>query len=100
MKKMAIVLSVLLQGCMCIDLHSSAYKTPAGVYSGTRACAEVLAIPFRNYKGTAAAWARAHTIITYPLLLVDLPLEVISDTVTLPYDMYVSSVERKRKHDT
>ena len=100
MKKIAIVLTVLLQWCICIDLHSSAYKIPAGVYSGTRACAEVLAIPFRDYKGTAAAWVRAHTIITYPLLLADLPLEAVADTLTLPYDMYAADRERKQKHDT
>ena len=89
MKKIAIALALLLQGCMCIDLHSSSYKVPAGMYAGTRACASVLAIPFSDMKGTGAAWARAYATVMFPVFLVDFPLEIVADTCTFPYDLYV-----------
>jgi uncharacterized protein YceK len=85
----ACLAAALVSGCICIDLHSSTYSVPAGVYSGTYYCAEVLSIPFRGYRGTCAQWVREHTLLMYPVWLLDLPLELVADTCTLPYDLRV-----------
>lgn len=37
-----------------------------------------------------AGIAHAYAVLLFPLIVVDLPLEIVADTITMPYDAYVA----------
>lgn len=65
-------------GCSSIMSHSGASQ---GYYSGTRANVEMM-------KSEDAGW------VMTPLLVLDLPLTAVMDTVLLPYDYYRSDKDK------
>lgn len=83
----ALSVTILLGGCCNILNHTDSHNShSAGCFSGTIDCADTLAVPFREAQGADDSILQSLVIIMYPLLIVDLPLEVAADTITLPYD--------------
>lgn len=85
----AILLFVLLpeSGCMNISNHSS----PVGsvyAYSGTVDDALLIATPFQDTYGPEGSIARAYATLLLPFTILDMPLEIVADTITLPYDIF------------
>ena len=79
--------AILLGGCCNIANHTDSHHSHrAGCFSGTIGCAETLAVPFRKAQGSDDSILQSLIVLMYPLLIVDLPLEVAADTITLPYD--------------
>lgn len=94
MRLMPFVISLVLCGCCNIAQHRDGSPRPFG---GTRenfaAMSEVfVARPDLHYgclseAGVAHAYSVILSPVLLPCLLVDLPLEVAADAVTLPFDL-------------
>ena len=81
----------LCSGCVNVFLHIDRH---AYVYSGTRtacvAATEIFAVRPSLHSGSALEASYAHCIAfaMAPSILIDIPFEVVADTVTLPYDLF------------
>ena len=91
----------LLAGCFSIDHHKTGELpsdiAQSGIYSGTRADCGVVAVPFSDPKGPEGGIAKALCTILLPVSIIDLPLELVADTVTLPYDIYADCTDKGKK---
>lgn len=95
MKALLVSLALLLAGCANISYHvDDSDPNPAGIYRGTRegskAVAEIFTVMPEWHSGcySEAEYAHCFCLLFSPVILVDWPLEVAADTVTLPYDLY------------
>ncbi|MGL4858791.1 MAG: YceK/YidQ family lipoprotein, partial [Enterobacteriaceae bacterium] len=70
---------ILVSGCASIMSHSGPYQ---GYYPGVRSNAEAL-------QHEQTGWAMT------PLLVLDMPLSAVADTLLLPYDAYRSDKEQQ-----
>ena len=82
--------SMALAPCGCISIleRSDDYTTIRGVYQPTRVCAESIALPFREKRTGEGAVAQSVCTLLLPFTLVDFPLDVVADTLCLPWDAY------------
>ena len=88
-----ILLALILCGCCNIDQHRDGTVRP---FCGTRGNANTISEVFvsrpdlhhgcPSEAGIAHAYSAILSPVLLPLLLVDLPLEVAADVVTMPYD--------------
>lgn len=87
MKNLIIVALALVCGCVNIIEHTD---NPRGAvpYAGTCGCCETIKGAFVTPKGPEGGMEQAYCQLFLPVTIVDLPLEVVADTVTLPYDTY------------
>ena len=80
-----------LSGCCNITAHASDTTVPAGMYSGTREILGGMVIltcgPFGGCGCYGATFGDA--LVCLPLCLADFPLEVVADTIMLPYDAII-----------
>ena len=79
--------TLMLAGCMNIANHCSAVGS-VYAYSGTVDDAELIAIPFQSTYGAESDIARAYATLLLPFTILDMPLEIVADTITLPYDIF------------
>ena len=100
MKTLLFSLALLLAGCANVTYHSpSTSPDPAGVYRGTRECSKAVVEIFVEkpewHSGcySEAMCAHAMCILLSPVIIVDWPLEVVADTVTFPYDLYIGIMQ-------
>jgi len=77
----AVALAVSLSGCCNYMLHRSGY---AEIYGGTRYQWDIVTAPFTDSKSYVSELAT----FFFPFVVVDLPCEVVFDTVTLPFDAW------------
>lgn len=87
MKHLALFLLSFCLGCANYMAHTDATR-PARPYEGTKTIGEVLVIACSPDQQDY--WDRFwQTIsrITFPLILGDFALELVADTITLPYDL-------------
>jgi len=87
---MALAAVAILSGCANIGGHldpgvMTRYIHP---YYGTVANVEAIKVAFVDPTGPEGLIAKSYAILLLPVLTVDLPLEVVADTVTAPYDTY------------
>ena len=79
-----------LSGCFNIIAHASDNGTtvPAGMYNGTReSLGTMLILTFGPFGGCGCYGASLDgTLLFLPICLAEFPLEVVADTITLPYD--------------
>lgn len=95
MKTLFVLLALLVAGCANISYHvDDSDPNPAGIYRGTRegskAVAEIFIVMPEWHSGcySEAMYTHCICLLFSPVILVDWPLEVVADTVTLPYDLY------------
>lgn len=81
-----VLLSVLHGGCMNLSSHRDG--SGVRIYGGTRDDAKVIAIPFRKANNAEESIEKAYATILLPLSIIDLPFEIVADTLTLPYDVF------------
>lgn len=85
----------LSSGCANIVAHSESGAEPAGVYPGTRDSSAAVVQIFTEkpewHSGSEDEASIAHglCLLFSPFILVDWPLEVVADTITFPYDLYM-----------
>ncbi|MCR5750459.1 MAG: YceK/YidQ family lipoprotein [Kiritimatiellae bacterium] len=85
-------------GCINIATHVSDSDEPAGVYRGTSENAFITAVLLSGPIGIGCLHASfPQTLAVLPICLVDLPLEVVADTITFPYDYSVSRAREREK---
>lgn len=91
----ALLCVFLSSGCANLVNHSESDAKPAGVYSGTRDSSAAVVQIFTEkpewHWGSQGEAATAHALclLFSPFILVDWPLEVVADTITFPYDLYM-----------
>jgi hypothetical protein len=73
----------------------SPIREPHYVYPGTQCDLRGLAIPCWT---SGDPLYDAATIMGYPLLLLDLPLSLVADTVFLPYDIFMVTAGGKTRY--
>ena len=94
MKSLLAATALVLSGCANIRYHSDGCSKPPAVYRGTREDSRAVAqifVKVPSWHGGSvaeASYAHAACLILSPFLLIDWPLEVVADTITLPYDIY------------
>ena len=79
------MLLALCAGCINVFAHIDGTAYPFG---GTVECAKGIATPFVGADGPEAGIEEAWATILLPILVVELPFEVVADVATLPYDVY------------
>ena len=90
-KAMAAALAVALcAGCFNVAVRMSPYTTIDQCYLATSMDAEMIAAPFVEESDLIDRAQKDIAIPLLPFAIVDLPLEVVLDTVFLPYDYWVS----------
>lgn len=89
------VLSVLASGCIGISDRTSGKIEH--LYQPTCEDAELVAIPFRDGSKMSSEGriAKAYCTVILPLTVVDLPFEVVFDTVFVPWDAWEAGKRRK-----
>lgn len=75
----------LCAGCINVFSHIDGTAYP---FVGTVECAKGIATPFVGADGSEAGIEEAWMTLLLPILVVELPFEVVADVVTLPYDAY------------
>ena len=91
-KALALSLAILAGGCIgMVDRFGSGAEIH-GLYQPTRECADLVSIPFRKRgAGAEEGIAKAFCTIVLPVTTIDLPFEVVFDTIFIPYDLCVSA---------
>ena len=86
--------SLLLSGCATsfIRLYAvSGWSDKQGIYPATKLDAELLAYVPDAWKEES----KFDIILEVPFVLLDFPFSLTFDTLLLPYDLYISSQDRK-----
>ena len=87
MRKLLAVSALALAGCCNIVQRPERAAWACDPYENTCEVAATLAIPFSDPKGPEGGIAKAYCTLLFPVLLVDLPLDAVVDTVFLPWDL-------------
>jgi len=82
-----LALTCLCSGCFNVVIHADGEGGNC-MYAGTVACSHTIALPFVGATGPEASIAEAYATLFLPLTIVDLPFEVVADTITFPYDVW------------
>ncbi len=89
-----------LSGCCNIMAHACDNGTlvPAGMYNGTRESLGVMLILTYGPFGGCGCYSASFgdTLACLPIYLAEFPLEVVADTITLPYDAYCIKPKEER----
>ena len=91
----------LMSGCIGIQ-DRFVDKKIEYVYQPTCEDAGLIAIPFRDGSkmSSEGRTAKAYCTLFLPLTVVDLPFEVVFDTIFLPWDVWEASKNRRWKPGT
>lgn len=88
-------LVAMLGGCANFCAHVDGNPV---VYQGTRIGWDLLGSPFRCFGGdNADPITDSFGTLFWPFVVVDFPLEVVADTVTLPYDAWATHERKNRR---
>ena len=106
MRKIAAILTGLaLSGCANFAYHQDPPRNESLVYIGTRedskAIAQIFCVKPEWHGGcySEAVYSHCVCVLLSPLLIVDWPLEVVADTVTLSYDIDVDHKAKENRHE-
>jgi len=97
MKRLLFILALALSGCANLNYHLGDKSDPwyrPYPYRSTKEVSQCIAQIFvempewHDGSSAEAAYSHALCVLLSPVLVVDWPLEVVADTVTLPYDVY------------
>ena len=90
-------MAVLATGCMGIMDRSGNKSEISYLYQPTCEDAEMIAIPFKDGSKMSSEGriAKAYCTVLLPVSIIDLPFEIIFDTVLIPWDLCVISSKKK-----
>jgi len=77
------IFAACLSGCYSLGEHAS---RSVGMYKGTRECSEGIAAVFGSHSCPAGGFKNAIAVMMLPFHMMDLPFEVIADTISFPCD--------------
>ena len=89
---------IFITGCASSIKYTESAKTSrkygSGVYFATRADAQIIGQGFNYLSGDNSGWAKGYgffSVILTPFAIVDMPISIVFDTITSPYDLLKSS---------
>lgn len=91
------VLSAILSGCIGIIDRTGNKSEISYLYQPTCEDAEMISIPFKDGSKMSSEGriAKAYCTVLLPVSIVDLPFEIVFDTVLIPWDLCVISSNKK-----
>lgn len=93
-----IITFLYTSGCISILERTEGGNKITQVYHPTCTCAESIAIPFRERRYGEDGIAQAICTVLLPFTIIDLPLDAVSDTICLPWDIYRSCQNKNDKN--